>query len=325
MARHTRESAAHPQRVASIDLLRVLGIIAVVATHAFALTPTRRLLLFTWQVPLFFLLSGYFFRFDRAFGKDIETRARTLLVPYASWMVVVAVFNYGYQKTHQVPVTWDYLLSLVKGGHYIGAPFSAFWFFTALFFVRLYARALASVRPWLLGVGAAVALVLSVLIPEWLGDLWWAAGVAVPMLVFLAAGIAVRWAGTWIDDMQAAVWLKALAGAVMFVAGVVCYVVWPIPMDIKYADFGTPVVGIVGSCLLCGGLVLLFSAFTFWSAVVSTLAQAGVPVLFIHPTLILWLRDYVDSGMIRFVITVVVSFAIGLLINRSAKAKLLFG
>lgn len=81
--------------MASIDLLRVLGIIAVVATHAFALTPTRRLLLFTWQVPLFFLLSGYFFRFDRAFDKDTAARARTLLVPYASWMVVV--LNYGYQ------------------------------------------------------------------------------------------------------------------------------------------------------------------------------------------------------------------------------------
>ena len=54
------EEQALRTRVTSLDLLRVLGIVAVVATHAFYMTPARRLLLFTWQVPLFFVLSGYF-------------------------------------------------------------------------------------------------------------------------------------------------------------------------------------------------------------------------------------------------------------------------
>lgn len=47
-------------RVTSIDLLRVMGIVAVVATHEFYMTPARRLLLFTWQVPLFSVQSRYY-------------------------------------------------------------------------------------------------------------------------------------------------------------------------------------------------------------------------------------------------------------------------
>lgn len=128
------EQVVNKQRVVSIDLLRLIGIVAVVATHAFGLTPMRRLLLFTWQVPLFFVLSGYFFRFDKDFKSDIRTRMRTLLVPYGAWLVIIAIVNYGYQHAHSVSLTPAYLIALIKGGYYIGAPFSVFWFFTALFF-----------------------------------------------------------------------------------------------------------------------------------------------------------------------------------------------
>lgn len=243
-------------------------------------------------------------------------------MPYGLWLVIVAALNLGYQIMHSSPITKDYLLALIKGGHYLMSPFSAFWFFTALFFVRLYARCLAVIRPWAVWIGAAVGLGLSVTVPRQLGDVWWAAGIAVPMLVFLAVGILVG----RIDGMaRLSSLVKAIVGVACLALGIVSYMVWPTPMDLKYANFGTPMVSMVGSGLICAGLVLLFSLFTFQSTLVSAIAQAGVPVLFIHPILLVWTGNYIHSHIIRFVVVLVVSFGIGLLINRFPKAKALLG
>ena len=114
-------------------------------------------------------------------------------------------------------------------------------------------------------------------------------------------------------------------GIACLALGIAVYVIWPTPMDLKYANFGTPVVSMVGSCLICAGLVLLFSLFTFQSTLVSTIAQAGVPVLFIHPILLVWTGDYIHSHVIRFVVVLVASFGIGLFINHFPKAKALLG
>ena len=72
-------------RSAAIDSLRLLGIVAVVAGHVWS-NELARDLLYTWHVPLFFVLSGYLWARDRSMALEVPNRWGTIGLPYTAWL-----------------------------------------------------------------------------------------------------------------------------------------------------------------------------------------------------------------------------------------------
>ena len=79
-----KESPVRQEKMArgrdmTIDVMKGLGILAVIAGH---LVETGRGFIFSWHMPLFFILAGYFYS-EREPLAEARKDARRLLLPYA--------------------------------------------------------------------------------------------------------------------------------------------------------------------------------------------------------------------------------------------------
>jgi acyltransferase len=67
------------QRVAWVDWLKFIGILAVILGHT---ASPFSVFIFSWHMPLFFFLSGFFIKKDEFFGHYVVIQAKRLLIPY---------------------------------------------------------------------------------------------------------------------------------------------------------------------------------------------------------------------------------------------------
>ena len=134
------------ERIGWLDTARAIGIVAVVAGHV---TTDRAIwaAMFHFHMPLFFMLSGM--TFSPAPPHVVAARrARTLLVPYAAWLVLVALGDIAIAAAtgHPTYLPWDRPIAAVArallGGTYLVGPFGIFWFVTCLFLVQIAAGAI---------------------------------------------------------------------------------------------------------------------------------------------------------------------------------------
>lgn len=122
----------HKVRDIKIDLLKGLAILLVVLGHCvqynypktFDLHPVFRLI-YSFHMPLFMLLSGYVASFTfKGSGRQLATKAQTLLLPFFSWFVFSYFF---YTKSVSSDGFWLQFLALLKN------PDRGLWFLWVLF------------------------------------------------------------------------------------------------------------------------------------------------------------------------------------------------
>lgn len=124
-----------------IDVAKGLGIIAVVLGHTDH--PVVKYI-YWFHMPLFFALSGYLFKpvEDSAMiGTWIRKRTSQLLIPYASFMIVLlAAWYLQHPPVSAVKVGHD-LLGIASGGRSIPREFiglyAPFWFITCLYATQI--------------------------------------------------------------------------------------------------------------------------------------------------------------------------------------------
>lgn len=288
-----------------LDLIRVVGTTAIVLGHIQALAPVPALV-YPWHVPIFFVLSGWLWREGRDLLPEIRVRARTLLLPYLTWFVVVSV-GYAVVLATRGDDQKEKVEEQLPGGAHAVEPYSAFWFITALFVAVVLIRAMESVNIplWvqvLLGVGACV---LVQVFPDIAIESPLAIAQGAGCVVFVHAGMLLRRVGSH------AGWS---AGAL--VAGVVLAALpWAEAMDLKYIDYGTPVLGIVAAVLICAGLVMApIHIGGEWARRISALAQTGFAVILLHAFFV-WL-DLGPTPVVA-VTSLVVPWVVGLLLART--------
>lgn len=129
------EVATKPNRLVEIDILKGLGILAMVAGHVgfgrvfdFAIHP--------FNMPLFFLASGFLYRCRGSFSLYVKKKARTLLVPYILFGLLFCIIWTPVQLLRGEPL-FDlafHLFLMNSEGIPIGG---ALWFLTAFFFAAV--------------------------------------------------------------------------------------------------------------------------------------------------------------------------------------------
>lgn len=307
-------------RSAALDAVRVAAVTAVVAGHAFSGRPWTGEAIFSWHVGIFFVLSGYLWRPGRRLRPEVVHRARTLLVPYAAWLALVTATWWLLREHRDRPLHEPFFHRVAKGGSYIGMPYSAFWFITALFVAVVLYRALERVAGrWTplaaMGVGA-VGLAAAERSPEALKSIWWAAGLAVPCLVYVAAGALLR-------AVRPHVSAPLVVGPVLVAAGFAAFLVGGVsPPVIKAADFGDPVLTVVaGAAIAVGAILLCEGVFTGRRRTVpwiTALATTALPVVFAHGLVLVALADRpLDTSFGVFLAALTLPWAAALAIRRS--------
>lgn len=313
-------------RSVGIDLVRVVAVVAIVLGHVWGEGVVREVV-HPWHVPVFFLLSGYLWRSGRSLTDEVRRRTPTLLVPYVAWLVILLLVVVAVALARGDGLPLGAVRDALLGGAYAGRPFSAFWFVTALFVGVVLYRLLDQGAWYVRWVGALAGLVLGYLVPDVLVAVPLSVGLALPCLVFIAAGHELaRWRPR-LGDRAA-----GLVGAALVVLGAVAVATGlSAPVDLKQADLGTPVVSVLVAVMIGAGLVLLAEVGTrdlpagAGRAVVA-LAAAALLVVLTH-ALVLWLLGTPPQGrVLDAVLALVLPWALGLALLRvPAAARVLLG
>lgn len=125
-----------PKRLDYLDFTRGIGIISIVIIHHLKIFPHLHLFLSMFAVPLFFILSGFLFEYQKQqrypFKEFIIKKFLSLMYPYFTFSVLILLWNIFFFRifTHsdsQTPL-WKIAILLFSTFGY-----RAFWFVPCLF------------------------------------------------------------------------------------------------------------------------------------------------------------------------------------------------
>lgn len=130
-------------RNTNIDILKGIGIIAVIVGHLTTIWHLRGLI-YSFHMPLFFLASGYFFKYQK--NKDfIYKLINKLLKPYIFFSFIIFIISYIFNSTTEHQNFHFYLkMKIFADGYYNDTkiwgnmpPIGILWFLPALFWCRI--------------------------------------------------------------------------------------------------------------------------------------------------------------------------------------------
>lgn len=130
------------KRIDYIDLLRALGIIAMIMGHVgFGGFFDKWIHIF--HMPMFFIISGYFFK-EQDYNSLIKKRVKTLLIPYVVFGIIHLIIYFvriGGIDSH------SFYLLFWENTAENGIPIAgALWFLTALFLSEIVFRGVQSIK-----------------------------------------------------------------------------------------------------------------------------------------------------------------------------------
>lgn len=305
-------------RDSSIDVVRTVGVLAIVAGHVWE-SPVLRDLLFTWHVPVFFFLSGYLWTAGRDLPTEITNRSRTLLKPYVFWWPVIFV-PYVALLFLTDQLNLEKILGPIYGGQLAGGPFATFWFVFALFATAVLWRILERTFLWVRVAVLAVGLAAAIFIGPQLALTPLAIGMSLPALIFLAAGqVLRRYSFSRKLGLLVGVVLLAVAAALIFTD-------ISAPLDIKKGNWGTPVLSILVAIVISWGLVLIAKAIAGkWSRWATAFALCGFTIVLVHPSII-WVTNPLDVPRLAvFIAAVIIPTAIAAVALRTPLSQWVTG
>lgn len=209
-------------RLGYMDVARGIAMMCIVAGH-FGIATINRVV-YTFHVPLFFLMSGFFFSVKGTWPEFLLGKARQLLLPYLLGCTGILIASFAYFAIvgwlPEFPARAVYIIkaSLWGAGTYHGEPLvvhqiGALWFLPALFFGYCVLRGALNTR-------FPLAVILAVSAAGWLSSrfVWLPLSLQPGMFcsLFLYLGYVVR-------QRQM---IEHLASRKGLVVGAVAFVVW---------------------------------------------------------------------------------------------------
>lgn len=214
------------RRIETIDIAKAITIFCVILGHTTGNldTPLFRRVLYSFHMPLFFLLAGLSVK-PRALhgGKEwiafLYKNLRALMVPYFIWGLVYASFSYS-KMPDLFYGSWEALTRM--------DTLTSLWylpcFFVSRVIVQLVVTAAEYVKakniPFWCAVAALPLLALGLLLPHSENGVFWCADIALAGSGFILLGMAARRAYL-IMAQQKTLWLviALLASAALFFVG----------------------------------------------------------------------------------------------------------
>lgn len=136
------------KRTGYIDIAKGIGILLVVLGHNALVSRFSLLLIYSFHMPLFFFLSGFFFNASIPFLELLNKRFHGLLKPYFFTIFLIYFFYVSFGKLSLETSLWRMIKSFYAAGEYV--PWLPLWFLPHLFIVSSFAFAVLKTRSHLL-------------------------------------------------------------------------------------------------------------------------------------------------------------------------------
>lgn len=295
------ETAAARERIATVDVVKGVGIVAVAIRHISSGFPQA--LMMAVDIPLFFFLSGYLFtpRIRRA--PYFLDKSISLLLPYVVFTLLIHSLEYldlgGWKANADASVTQRviaFVMPMIVGGRALKGWCAVAWFIPVLFmtqqlanllFTRLSERTLAMV--------IVLSLMLAYANSQLAPQLWLplnANAVLMALPLFYAGYLYRNSAGPVMRKWAVPIALAALALIILDV---------PLGYDIKYAKYGVPGVSVLSAVAMTIALISLCSwavRFVWFAGVANALGVASLVIMFVHLPVQLWMRDTLQIDLL---------------------------
>lgn len=282
-------------RLEWIDVVRGIGIIAVVVGHVWTRGPVRDAV-YSFHMPLFFLLSGLLSR-PQPIAAFTLRQLGSQMRPYAGFLTLLVLADQiieplrGHRPIfHQWPQD---LLPILLGGSWLRGPYTIFWFVPCLMVSRILFN--APLTCW----------------PDPLDRRW--AWVLVPMLV-LAYGVGsfthnsvlglltvpmaflLLWVGAAWQKVSWRRWMWVPLGG-LSVAGFSGFLP---TLNMKAADYGMPILSAaaaIATSLLLFRFAMRVSPFGAW---LGAFGRASLVIMYLHVAVIHYLAPVLGKPWLMF-------------------------
>jgi len=254
------------QRIEYIDIAKGIAIICVVLGHLGIAQINQ--VVFTFHLPIFFIITGYFTHADTPIQKFIKKKFRTLIVPYMATCFVIVILSIVRnillkiligtpENTWKVALYWIYASFYGAGDSYT-EPFpikaiGAIWFLLATFWSSIFLKYILKLKK-----GTRIASVLLLFaVGSWSRTLFWfpfsiQAGCCAVLFMYLGYLLNESKDAFKLIPMETRVMLSLLAFGVW-----ACFVRDFQSFWLVHCDVGRGAVDIVGSIAGCYLLLLL--------------------------------------------------------------------
>src|SRR5215207_4334268 len=127
------------KRIGYLDIARGIGILLVVLGHNDfgAISPFFQRVIYSFHIPLFFFLSGYFINTSAPFSDYFKKRFHSVLKPYLFTIFLIYFTSVSFEKMGFQTAIGRMVKSLYGSVNYI--DWGQLWFLPHLFVVSLYA------------------------------------------------------------------------------------------------------------------------------------------------------------------------------------------
>ncbi|HWV12933.1 MAG TPA: acyltransferase family protein [Sphingobium sp.] len=277
-------------RMEWIDVARGIGIIAVVAGHVWTGGAFRDAL-YSFHMPLFFLLSGLLARPQPPSGFALRQLASQMR-PYAAFLALLIIADQIIEPMKgQRPIfnQWpEDILPVLLGGSWLRGPYTIFWFVPCLMAARILFNALLSRWPDPLNWRWLVAIVPMTLCAYVVGEV---TKVSVLGLLTVPMAFVVLWIGAAWQHTSWKHWMWFPLGAVAL-AGLSG--LFP-TLNMKAGDYGLPILSLasaVATSLLILRISVHVAPYGGWLAAVG---RASLVIMYLHVAVIHYLAPNLDE------------------------------
>ena len=126
------------ERIVYIDIAKGLGILLVVLAHSdlALISPYLHQFIYSFHVPLFFFLSGYFFNVKTPIGIFTKKRFNAILKPYLFTLLLIYLASISFTGMSLGTALGRFVKSMYATGEYI--EWIPLWFLPSLFITSLF-------------------------------------------------------------------------------------------------------------------------------------------------------------------------------------------
>ncbi|MFL1695966.1 acyltransferase family protein [Weissella kandleri] len=193
------------KRILAFDITRAMTIFLVIVGHSMNGWdhPLLSNLIFAINLPVFFFISGYFYRY-KSISQTIKTGFNNLILPYFVVATLIVGLNFLKESLHHQAWNWGLLVpyfygngaSVTTPGNYDIVPhMGAIWFLLMMFLANIIFQLLMRLK-------SPVSQVIGVLIAVLLG-IWVANRFALPWTLQSALEVQIYYlAGYWTHRMN---------------------------------------------------------------------------------------------------------------------------
>lgn len=298
--------AAPANRFTWIDILKGLGILAVITGHV--VTGLVAHGMFIFHMPLFFFIGGYLFKVRNDQKSFLKDKAIQLLVPYVVYLLIVYSFQEFVFYTSTPPTPKLLMLSVVRallGGKWLYSYTTVFWFVPCFFLTQQVINAAShafktSQVVFLMVVFLILAYANSYLKPDL--QVPYAANVVLMAAPIFFVGFLYK---------QTAFKIHVLITLFLSIGGIWLLVKgYPNAFYMRDAKYGLPIVTLVSALSIIHVLMVAseyLSRVKGLSDVFIYIGKASMVIMYLHQPIQLLLRDYVTENIwVRIAVSLVI-------------------